>query len=296
LSESDASAWQLWQQQAQAKRNQMQWALRNFLRWTPGEYRENPSGKEFINHLPHPKSELAKILLARYGLSDLPDRASDQRVLETLTYLDWLDGLALTAADWLDALFRKERGANHSVVQCEQTLSWLDVGAKNWSYVEALSGFIQNRHESNFQLHGIELDPMRRYTNLHTREQAAQAFIQRIPQATYHVGDALAWQQPVHVISLFLPFVFVEPHLAWGLPLPYFQPQALLEHLVELLEPGGLLIIVNQGKVEAEAQGQLLQNMVEQGRLEIQNLEQLPTRFIDYQYPRFGWLCRKIDA
>ena len=290
------SAWQLWQQQAQAKRNQMQWALRNFVRWTPGEYREKPSRQAFINHLPHPKAELAKILLARYGLSDLPERAADQRVLETLTYLDWLDGLALTASDWLDALLRKESEANHSVVQGEQTLSWLDVGAKNWSYVEALSGFIQNRHGANSQLHGIELDPMRRYTNLHTREQAAQAFIKRIPQASYHVGDALHWQQPVHVISLFLPFVFVEPHLARGLPLPYFQPQALLEHLVGLLEPGGLLIIVNQGEVEAEAQDQLLQNLVVQGSLEIQNLGQLPTRFIDYQFPRFGWLCRKIDA
>ncbi|MFX6226278.1 hypothetical protein ABTF68_22660, partial [Acinetobacter baumannii] len=71
-----------------------------------------------------------------------------------------------------------------------------------------------------------------------------------IPQATYRVGDLRRWQSSAHLISHFLPFVFEDPHLAWGLPLGYFSPQAQLNHLLARLTPGGLLLIVNQGEAE----------------------------------------------
>jgi hypothetical protein len=284
------TAWERWQSGWQSQANRMQWALRNFVRWTPGPYQEKPAGPAYLKGLPTQTLERAKQLLENYGLTDLPQRASQQRVEETLTYLDWLDGMAETFPEW----FTDIASAEHAMCR-KPSCAWLDIGAKNWSYVEALASFARKHCGPDYDLDGVELDPHRRYSNLQTRGQAAQRFIQPIPQATYHSGDVRQWQQPAQVISLFLPFVFAEPHLAWGLPLNYFEPQALLNHALQLLKPGGLLIVVNQGEVEAQAQADLLENARATFPLQIKNLGQLAAPFIEYRYPRVGWLCRKQD-
>lgn len=292
----DATPWEQWQLGWQAGVNQVQWSLRNFLTWAPGTYRE-PTGQK-LDGSKHPLAQLptevrdpAESLLTRYGLAELPQRASTARLMETLTYLDWLDGMAQTAPEWFQLAQNSQ--SNPEDVKIQLPLRWLDVGAKNWAYVEALAAFLQTRQGQSFQLDGVELDPHRRYTNWQTRGQAAQTFCQAIPQATYHTGDIQDWRQPADIISLFLPFVFVEPHLAWGLPLDYFQPSALLNHVLSLLKPGGVLIVVNQGEVEAQAQAELFQTANTQNTLEIQNLGQLTAPFMNYQHPRHGWLCRK---
>ena len=53
---------------------------------------------------------------------------------------------------------------------------------------------------------------------------------------------------------MFFPFVFLDDHLAWGLPQPLHQPLALLQAAWTSLAPGGHLMVVNQGEAEAEAQ------------------------------------------
>ena len=300
---STLTQWERWRWDWQSRNNALQWALRNFLHWTPGHYRETPAGPKALRNLSTETAKLAETLLKTYGLSLLPHRASEQRVLETLTYLHWLDQMRQSHPQYFQAL-----GPNDETIS--KPFRWLDVGAKNWAYVEALDGFLQRflpqpavmpthpvlGETPSYRLDGVELDPHRRYTNLQTRAQAAQAFIQVLPYAAYHAGPIQHWQESAQVISLFLPFVFEEPHLAWGLPLDYFAPQALLNHLLHLLEPGGLLIIVNQGDVEAEAQGALFdqaQADCPNFQLQIKNLGQLDTPFIEYRYPRIGWLCRK---
>jgi len=291
--DNNATASVNWALRLQSRANGLNLALRNFLRWTPPIYREAPAGQLDLSAFSAENQARAEELLSRYGLQDLPKRACRQRCLETLTYLDWLDGTQQAQPDWFAELAKAGSTAN-------QPPGWLDVGAKNWAYVEALAAFAKALNGENFRLEGVELDPHRRYTNGQTRGQAARAFIESIPQAQYHAGDIRDWRQPAHVITLFLPFVFEEPHLAWGLPLNYFQPKDMLAHVLAQLEPGGVLLVVNQGEVEAEAQAQLFQTLQFQAvqnthPLEVVNLGELPGRFIDYRYPRFGWLCHKAQ-
>lgn len=271
-----------WSDVLASGRNQLGFALRNFLSWTPpGPYRENACAQPSSLELSPAAARFAETLHQRYDLQHLAQTASQERYLETLAYLEWLDYFYQHRPDAFDALWNP-----HS-------LQWLDAGAKNWAYVEALYAFIQTHKRESFRLEGVELDPHRRYVNLQTRQQAALSFIQELPQAHYHSGNLLAWRQPAHVISHFLPFVFKEPHLAWGLPLGYFNPQPLLNHLLSLLEPGGLMLIVNQGEAEAQAQQTLLGNATRLFPIRFESLGQLPASFIQYRYPRYGWLCTK---
>lgn len=271
-----------WQDVLQSGRNRLGFGLRNFLRWSPGQYVESgiQTADPFAGQTE--MAEHARQLLEKYGLSSKIAGFGPDRLLETLTYLDWLDTCQTHWPSAFAQAFSHPYG-----------LSWLDAGAKNWAYVQAISAFMRFHYAGEFRLDGVELDPNRRYTNFQTRRQAALAFSRDIPEAAYHQGDLLEWHQRADVISHFLPFVLKDPHLAWGLPLTYFNPQALLNHLLDILNPGGLLIIVNQGEAEAEAQQSLLQIASERCSLEWKSLGQMPARFIEYRYPRYGWLCMK---
>ncbi len=279
--------------------NQIGFALRRWLSWNVHTYQEPKESKTGIfigNALA--QTEEAR-LTADYNLSAVQHHATGTRYRETLSYLLWLDVFQRLAPDWFAPLlaaakaFEAETNCLESAEPSHASLAWLDVGAKNWSYVEALSAFLQAGGLQCFVLDGVELDPYRRYADLHTRAQYAEAHSRAILQSRYHAGDIHDWRQPAHIISSFLPFVFPEPHTAWGLPSAYFRPEAQLKHLFSLLEPGGLLLIVNQGPVEAEAQASLLASVAREFPLEWREAGQLPAPFIEYLYPRYGWICRK---
>ncbi|WP_373531667.1 hypothetical protein [Vampirovibrio sp.] len=263
--------------------NQLGFALRNFLNWQPLPFVE-VAGSSLELTLRHPESlSKARGLLGEYDLSSFQQRASSQRVLEALTYLEWLDA-------FYQALPQAFRGLSQS-----GCLNWLDVGAKNWAYVDALDAFSRKQFQGAYRLDGVELDAHRRYQDFTTRSQAANAYIQPLPHAQYHEMDVLHWRRTAHIVSHFLPFVLKNPHLAWGLPLHYFQPHLLLLHVLGLLEPGGVLLVVNQGEWEAEAQQRLWEQAAEHYALEIYPLGVLPTSFVTYRYPRYGWICVKQE-
>ena len=109
------------------------------------------------------------------------------RACEALSYFHWLTVLA----DRYPQIF-------HRAFAKPQPTRWLDVGAKNWSYVAALVCFMQNMltgldeteehhpaYNTNtdsidscqpFRIDGVELDPGRRYTDLRTRGQMGRAY------------------------------------------------------------------------------------------------------------------------
>lgn len=253
------------------------------MNWQPRPFQEKaePHVDPFSQK---PESMLkAQVLLARYDLSNLRARATSQRFLENLTYLEWLDTFYQASPQRFDGL------------RIDDCLNWLDAGSKNWSYVDALDAFIRKYYRSAYRLDGVELDPHRRYTDFTTRQQVANAYASVLPNAQYHGMDLLDWRRKAHIITHFLPFVAPDPHLAWGLPLAHFQPQQLLNYLLGLLEPGGVLLVVNQGAWEAEAQQKLWEQASQTIPLQIQSLGQLPTSFIEYRYPRFGWICVKQE-
>ena len=256
--------------------NRLFFALRGFLRWGRDGYQETAEPKtSLFDDREHPDvwEAHAVDLITRYGLERFAETSSRMRYLETLTYLEALE--ALLADNALPA---------------DTPLRWLDAGAKNWSYVEALYATL-SKHAEDFQLDGVELDGYRLYADFHTRRSYAEAFIRPLPKASYHVADILSWKGEYDVISSFLPFVVEEPCLAWGLPRRHFQPEAYLHRLASLLAPGGLLLILNQGESEAEVQARLLAEVAPE--LEVQALGALPPSFLSYRYPRFGFVCRK---
>ncbi len=271
-------------QAARSRGNQLGFAIRNFLNWKARPFGEQPE-PERDPFQQKPSAMLkGQALLSRYDLSATKQRATGQRFLENLAYLEWLDAFYHRAPQEFQRLSQSD------------CLNWLDAGSKNWSYVDALDAFVRRHTPGAYRLDGVELDPNRRYQDFTTREQAAQAYAKPLIHAQYHGMDLMDWGRKAQIISHFLPFVVKEPLLSWGLPLAYFQPQALLRHLCELLEPGGLLLIVNQGEWEAEAQEKLLLDVQFSARLKVKNLGQLPASFIEYQYPRYGWLCIKQES
>lgn len=184
-------------------------------------------------------------------------------------------------------------------------LHWLDIGAKNWAYVEALAHHARQLAEVRNKavtLTGVELDANRLYANGTTRGQVARGLAKAVEthlavKAAYIHGDIANHAPPMgryNVISWLLPFVVAEPCLYWGLPLTQFKPATLWQHTVQqLLADGALLLLINQGEAEAEAQRQLIQTtpkitIVWEGWLPDQT-------FIPYDIPRYGWVCQKQD-
>ena len=186
-------------------------------------------------------------LIETYALQNLTERVSPLRVCETLTTLTHLEALWPTAQQDLP---------NHS-------FHWLDVGSKNFAYVEALSAFARCHTTSPLRLTGVELDPHRRYVTGYTRQQVAEQYCRQANetglnlQARYLGRSVLDVDEPADVITWFLPFLFEEPLLAWGLPLSELKPALLLEHVVRLLKPGAWLLVLNLDDTEAAAQAAL---------------------------------------
>ncbi|MBY0404274.1 MAG: hypothetical protein K2X66_10275 [Cyanobacteria bacterium] len=275
--------------------NQLLFGLRSSLQWTSGTYQEvfDPSVPLFA-HKSDPEFWVNREIemAATYQLSEYKLTCQEKRYLEVLTYLEWIE--TLLAEKW-------PLPENYSV----SGVSWLDVGAKNWSYVKAIHAFLCKNAKID-ALVGIELDGYQVYQDFKTRYDYAQYFIQGLNNTQYRVGDVFSFkpeEKQFDVISYFLPFVFIEPLLAWGLPSQYFKPSLLLAHLYQLLKPGGVLILVNQGEDECKAQELLLLDL--QTKLNnasapegfiIESVGSLPSSFLDYRFPRYGWVCRKIDG
>ncbi|MGE0200524.1 MAG: class I SAM-dependent methyltransferase [Candidatus Melainabacteria bacterium] len=286
----------LWEQASEhvvnrglSARNQLFFALRSQVhrprleRLAPYEERAESLEYCFSDRLkPARWQALADDLLARYRLEDF--RPTRFRWLETLTVLHHLETLLPDAPS----------AGGH--------VHWLDVGAKNWSYVQALDAFARvGLKAPSVSLDGVEVDAYRRYTDGHCRLSYARAFCRHLPDARYVVADIRDWPgrasgEGYDVVTCFLPFVFVEPHLAWGLPGNLFSPQAFLSRVLSLLKPGGVLIITNQGEDEASAQAALLAACDGADQLEVTEYGVLPESLLKYHYPRYGWVVRRACA
>lgn len=153
--------------------------------------------------------------------------------------------------------------------RAEQPLRWLDIGCKNAAYALGLATLALAALPSprqGLQLDALELDGGRRYRDGFTRAGYAQALLaltqdwlrQQRPAADLHgrflQRDIRDHAESYNVITWLMPFVFTKPHLSWGLPLNYFDPAALTEHVLGLLKPGGVLMTLHLNPAEAHAQ------------------------------------------
>lgn len=217
-----------WSERLEAWANRFFFRLRSRIRWQRDGYRESGA------HLPTDEKTLR--LLARYQ-PVYEGRFAPQTLADNLQWLELLDSIR-------DQLAWQPTGP----------LNVLDVGAKNFYYAPTLVAFWQSFGQP-VTLTGIELDAFRVYRDRHSRADYAAWYAKDL--ATYLAGDALTHQGRYQAISLFYPFVLPSPLIKWGLPLHAFQPGRLLDHIWTLLDPGGLLVVVNQGLSEWAAQQRL---------------------------------------
>lgn len=271
----------------QSGKNRMDFAMRNFmgrqLRKRKKRYSETPEDHATMFATKAESAEWEqheKALLMQYELAELKSHTTTQRYLENLSIVHHLEYMI--------------QRSKTPVVEGEQrqTLSLLDVGSKNWSYVNALAAYF-GRWDKNVILDGIELDPYRRYTDGFCRADYARHYSENILNANYHEGDVMTLSAPYDVVTCFLPFVFEEPCLAWGLPLDYFNPQAFFDHLLTLLKPGGILLIVNQGNDEYRAQRGLISHSAHNDGIVARGIGKLPETFYPYEHPRYGWVIQR---
>lgn len=168
-------------------------------------------------------------------------------------------------------------------LEFKNELKILDIGAKNWSYIEALHGFFAEKC-SEFQIDGIELDAYRLNSRGFSRVEVAKFYCRNFKNTNYIAGDFLEHNKKYDVITWFLPFVFYNPHKRWGLPKKHFLPEKMLKHAISSLNDGGIMLVVNQGKQEFEEQKKLYDQagvkFIEYGEFSIENSPYKHKRFV----------------
>jgi hypothetical protein len=212
------------------------------------------------------------------------------------TNTTWVGLESLQVLAWLQ-VFIQHPNFPKSLITVEQfpTVRWLDVGSKNFGYAPAIATVLSAWQGENWQLTGIELDAGRLDVAGVARQRYAQGVVNTLPNTTVVAGDMLTHTQEYEVISLFLPFVFEDPLMAWGLPIQQFKPLAVLTHCLTHLATGGVLLIINLTQAEATQQALLFEQLppVLKNQLSWVCVGTLPNTFIGWQHERIGWLCLK---
>ncbi len=145
-----------------------------------------------------------------------------------------------------------------------ETLTAADIGPSSWFYVHALSAALTwNRSNTPRTVHltGYEVDAYRLFSDFHTRKDHALGNLRGLPNVEFIDHGFNVQPDKFDVITLFFPFVFEKDHLQWGLPGNLFNPMILMKAVWESVSPNGLMIIVNQGLEENQAERKLVKDL-----------------------------------
>jgi SAM-dependent methyltransferase len=215
--------------------NQLTYPVRQTLRWRRRGYHEAAADPLAVITA-HARQPRFAELVQRYQPA-LADRYDAANILENLDVLHLLDQ-ARSLAEWSPP---------------DTPLRVLDVGSKNFYYAAALHAFWSDIAPVESLL-GVEVDAYRVYRDGYSRHDYADAYRAGLTGVDYLAADIRDVHRRVHAITLLFPFVVALPLVRWGLPIGLLAPDAVLAHVWSLLEPGGLLILVNQDQVEADEQ------------------------------------------
>lgn len=173
-------------------------------------------------------------------------------------------------------------------IEFPETIRAIDVGSKNFEYAPSLFSFYKEKGVCEI-LSGIEIDAFRRYHDFTTRFDHANAYIKDLPHTNYLPIDFLHYNEKVNVITMFLPFVFKEPLLYWGLPLSTYHPEKIFRHAFSLLKDGGIWIITSQEEIEEEKCHEILEKLgisyIKVGRFD--------SPFYPYELKRYTTIVKK---
>ena len=215
-------------QRFQSLRHALSLRLSRRLRWSRGDFREQPAG-ELLGLTPAEQDRIAE-LRRLFGVN-IAGSEGATTARNNYAYLDALEHAYRAFGE------QPTRGA---VV--------VDVGCANFWYAASLHAFFRPE-----RLHGIEIDGYRRYRDGHTRRDYAQGHVRDLTGACFRVADFADLDLPADVISAWFPFVTAGPLLAWRLPLSALRPAALFASVRRNLRPGGRFLMVNQGETEFQA-------------------------------------------
>lgn len=243
---------------------ELSWQARSLLSYSPalaskrGIRNLNKVIEKFSEEAQHRFGELRET----YQLGDWAQLCTRSEFIENLYLLDLLDR-------HIEKPIAADKG--------------LDIGCRNFSHLPALSAFCP------IAWLGVELDANARYLNGLSRRAYGEWMARQRADSRYLAGSLLDVEESVDLIVWTLPFVLRAPLRHWGLPDRYFQPQALLDHAVTLLRDSGIMLIVNQGEAEADAQ----QEFCAGAGMAIERLGSWDSVFSQFRQPRFAFLFRK---
>lgn len=226
--------------------NYIDFWLRSRIRFSRGKYQgKNEDKSNLFSHLSDHEQLLAgnneQKYLEKYSLSRLKENSTVINYLENLYIIDLLE-------------------KNLDIDSPKNSFHVLDIGSKNWSYVSGEYYFFKYRNK-NLYLDGIELDAYRLYSDFYSRYDYARHYTGNLENTRYIIGNLLEHRDKYDYITWFLPFITKKPLLHWGLPLKYYKPEEMLTHAYNLLNPGGQMILVNQGESEYLIQKELLKSL-----------------------------------
>jgi hypothetical protein len=223
----------------------MDYPLRQLFRWRRGPIRVERN-YDFDNYafLEEPERTRARQYEQRYlndyQLEKLKRDGAADNYYENIFYIHMLEeAFALLQKDLPDRII------------CA------DIGTSHWFYVQALWSFytwFQCKKPRDLTLEGYEVDAFRIYSDFHSRFDHALSHISETPGIQFIPKGFNPIPSHFDVITLFFPFVFEKDTLEWGLPSRLHAPDQLLQDAWSSIKPGGVLMIVNQGKEEHDAQ------------------------------------------
>jgi SAM-dependent methyltransferase len=224
-------------------RNRADFALRRRIAWNrPGLRIENEPKTKLL--LDPEVDRLAAALVQTYHLAPFRDASRADNYLENLYYLDLL-----------------EKALKASGGELPGEIEAADIGVSSWFYVQALHSVLtwwRCPEQRKVSLRGYEADPYRVYADLYSRYDHARAHMRGLSGVSYVPVPFITQPDAFDLVTMLFPFVFVDDALRWGLPGRMFEPADLLAAAIESLKPGGILIIVNQGKAEHDRQREML--------------------------------------
>jgi SAM-dependent methyltransferase len=230
-------------------RNAFDYSLRQLFRWRrSGLHFRNESKDKLFSNLDHNDRENAQRIARRlredYHLQQFYNQSRAENYRENLFYLEMLERALNTAGRKLPKVIRAA-----------------DIGCSHWFYVQALYALLTwwNAPEGRqVDLTGYEIDAYRVYANFYSRYDHAQAHINTLRNVHYLPLAFTPQPRQFDIITMLFPFVFIKDHTRWGLPKNLFLPEKLLADVWNSLKPGGMLIIVNQGEDEHQAEKERL--------------------------------------
>ena len=210
------------------------------------------------------KQESKEDTFTEFGEADRRDVTSRVALFRQKYHLDLLYKESSKANYRINLYYVEmlEKALDISGCSLPDAINVADIGASHWFYVRALYAVMRWWRQPvgrTVRLSGYEVDAYRVYGDLYSRYDYAEAYIGGL-EGVHYIDTAFKRQVDIFdVIVVLFPFILKEDHLKWGLPGHHYQPQKLLDDAWKSLNPGGLLVIANQGEREKAAQEKLLQ-------------------------------------